>query len=659
MKTQNNSMDKWMRMHIDSNARQELDDLTRQSWERSISYSLDYTNALPKEISPQEFKRIQIERKRLCVCANSVLEPLEQRYINNGYGLILFDQSGCLLRLYGKERFQTWAADNHIKIATRWSEKTIGTNPFSLGIQHEIAASLIGEKNFSRFLINGAYFFAPIRLENGDLYGGIALAIPKDSSSDNMLAWTITLARAIELQLFWFGAASLFGNMSDNCGMLSVDRFNGQVHILIMSDEVIKIFGLPSRDYYYEKLDNIIPNTPTNKSFWNIINTDSKIADKNLHLNVNGKPVDINVSAAPIRQTKFHMHATLLYITSIKRINKLISQYSSNIARYGFENIIGQSEAMQTVIRRSKTAALTDSNILLLGESGVGKDVIAQAIHNNSDRSKKPFIAINCASFSKDLIACELFGYENGAFTGAKKEGALGKFELADNGTLFLDEIGDMPLDLQAVLLRVLEEKSFRKVGGNVVVDVNVRIIAATNKNLIKKIANGLFREDLFYRLGIIRIYIPPLRSRENDIMILAKHFITQICARLGKPVVNLSNSAAAFFKNYPWPGNVRELRNMLEGIISTSDDLEISEQELRRYLGDFAAEAESSDHSAQISHFLQNIESQDECIYDERRDIVRALKICHNNRTKAADYLGMPLRTFYRRLKKYGLLML
>ena len=527
------------------------------------------------------------------------------------------------------------------KLQLAGSENTIGTNPFSLGIQQENAVSLIGEKNFSRFLLNGTYFFSPIKLENGELYGGIALVIPRNSSSDNMLAWTITLARAIELQLFWFRAASLFGNMSDSCGMLSIDRFNGQNHILIMSDEVIKILGLSPKDYYYEKLDNIIPNTPTNKSFWNIINTDSKVSDKCIHLNVNGNPVDINVSAAPIRQTKFHMHGTLLYITSIKRINKLISKYSSNITRYSFESIIGVSEAMQSVIQRSKAASLTDSTILLLGESGVGKDVIAQAIHNNSNRRNKPFIAINCASFSKDLISSELFGYENGAFTGAKKEGALGKFDLADNGTLFLDEIGDMPLDLQTILLRVLEERSFRRAGGNTIVHVNVRIIAATNRNLMKKISNGLFREDLFYRLGIIRIHIPSLRSRESDIMILAQHFITQICARLGKPVVSLSESAAAFFKHYPWPGNVRELKNTLEGIISTSDKLEISEQEIRHYIGDFATETQFSDHAAAISQLLQNTQNQNEYIYDERRDFAKALKTCHNNKTKAADYLG------------------
>jgi transcriptional regulator with PAS, ATPase and Fis domain len=656
MNAQDNFMDKWMRMHIDPDARQELDNLTRQSWETSLSYNLDYMNALPEEISPQEFNRIKRETKRLRVFANSVLEPLEQRYIDNGYGLILFDKSGCLLRLYGKERFQTWAANNHIKIATRWSEKNIGTNVFSLGIQQESLVSLIGENNFSRFLTNGAYFFAPIKLENGELYGGIALAIPRCSSSDNMLSWVFTITQVIELQLFWFGTVNTLGNMPDNYGILSIDRSNGQSHILIMSDEVIKIFGLPLRDYYYERLDNIIPNTSSNKSFWKIINTDLKVTDKNIRLDVNGKQIDINISAAPLKQ-KFHTHGVILHISSTKPISRLISQYSSN-AQYSFDNIIKKSEAMQAVIQRSKTASLTDSNILLLGESGVGKDVIAQAIHNNSKRRNKPFIAINCASLSKDLIASELFGYESGAFTGAKKEGTLGKFELADNGTLFLDEIGDMPLDLQAILLRVLEEKSFRKVGGNTVVHVNVRIIAATNKNLMKKISDGLFREDLFYRLGIIRIHIPPLRNRESDIMILTRHFITQICAQLGKPAVRLSENATSFFKHYLWPGNVRELKNTLEGIISTNDELEISEQEIRRYLGDFTVETQFKEHAVAISQLFQNTQSQNEYIYDERKDFVQALKICHNNKTKAADYLGIPLRTFYRRLKKYGMLM-
>jgi transcriptional regulator with PAS, ATPase and Fis domain len=201
------------------------------------------------------------------------------------------------------------------------------------------------------------------------------------------------------------------------------------------------------------------------------------------------------------------MDGLIIAINSMKRINTLLSKYSVNTARVTFDEILGKSDVFLATTDKCRVASKSGSHILLLGESGVGKDVLAQAIHNESHRRLQPFVALNCASLSKELISSELFGYEEGAFTGAKKGGNIGKFEMANNGTLFLDEIGDMPLDLQAFLLRVLEEKSFMKIGGNSPVHVDVRIIAATNKDLKKLIQQGRFREDLFYRLGIVRIH--------------------------------------------------------------------------------------------------------------------------------------------------------
>ena len=301
-------------------------------------------------------------------------------------------------------------------------------------------------------------------------------------------------------------------------------------------------------------------------------------------------------------------------------------------------------------IKRSKIAALSDSNILIQGESGVGKDVFAQAIHNASKRSHKPFVAINCAAFSKELIASELFGYESGAFTGAKREGSVGKFEIANHGTLFLDEIGDMPMEVQSVLLRVLEEKTFRKVGGNRLIEVDVRIIAATNKNLKELIEQKLFREDLFYRLSIIRINIPPLRNRGGDVYLFADYFIKNLCARMGKPDIKLSKSAMDFLGRYSWPGNIRELQNLLEGIISTHEETLIGEKEIHNYLGDYFMETAVEDKFAGVTPF-------DVFGIDEKEKFELALRKCRNNKTKAAEYLGLSRSTFYRRMQEFGMM--
>jgi len=640
----------WEFMHNNQNALKKLSRITRQSWEKSKTYNLDYMNALPEPIFSRDFERIKLISKRFFVYASSIINPLIDQTSDKEIGLMLFDKEGCLLRLYGREPFLSWANNNNIKIATKWSESVIGTNIFSIGINSENGTILKGAENFSRFLINGDYYFAPIKLDDGDVYGGIALAVPTGRQSDNLLALAVSIARAIVLQFFWFTSLGIYCDITEGTGMLCIDQSNGCNRILMISNETMKILGIPIQHYYYDQLENIIDSLPQNKSFWDILNKNIKVLDKTIQITVSGKPVIVSISTSSFKEKKFHMNGIIVSMNSISRINKLVSKYSGNAARYNFDDVIAQSGIMLEVMKRCKTAALIDSNILILGESGVGKDVIAQAIHNESKRSKKPFVAINCASFSKELIASELFGYESGAFTGAKKEGAMGKFELANNGTFFLDEIGDMPLDIQAVLLRVLEEKCFSKVGGNTIIHSDVRIITATNKNLTDRVKQGLFREDLFYRLGVIRIQIPPLRSRENDILLLTEHFITQICARLGKPKVQLSKDALAYIMEYSWPGNVRELQNLLEGIISTCDAKLINEKEIQHYMGEY-----SDDILVSVPD-KGSIEASVLDEFDERIEYQRALKICRKNKTKAAAYLGISRSTFYRRLHELGM---
>jgi len=655
MMKQSDCMDRWLHMHTDADMLQGLEAPVRESWERSAYYKVNYMNALQEEVPPWEFAKIKQTNKRMCIYTGSIITfPLTRIQVPES-GVLLFDKTGCLLQIYGKKVFHSWAVDNHIKVATRWSEQAIGTNVVALGMHLEGTVSLIGEENYSRFLTNGIFAYTPIKLENGEFLGGVALAAPLHTQVNYLRPLSFMVARAVELQMFWFDMIGLYSNLTENIGMLCLDQSNDQNRILITNIDTIKLLGILNKDYFYDKLETIIDTTDDNKQFWNIVNNKKKVRDLTISLTVKGRKIDVSLSTSIYKEATFHMNGMILYLHSIKHINKLIAQYAGNIARYGFKDIIGESKPMLDVICQAKNASLTDSNILLLGESGVGKDVFAQAVHNSSRRKDKPFVAINCAEFSKELISSELFGYEIGAFTGARKEGRMGKFELADQGTLFLDEIGDMPLDLQAVLLRVLEEGCFRKVGGNTVVNVNVRIIAASNKNLKEKIANGLFRGDLFYRLGVVRLQIPPLRNRGSDMWLLEEFFVKQIYSRLNKPTVTLSISknAKVFLNQYSWPGNVRELRNLLEGIISTSTTSVIDDLEIRHYLGDFEQETQKIDYPA-VS--IVRTQSQDEYTYDEHREFARALKLCNNNKTKAASYLNMPLSTFYRRLKKYGM---
>lgn len=636
---------RWETLHADPKECNTLIGAIRYSWQRSAALPIDYWNARPEQTSATELHKVISKTKELCAYTKSLLDKLlDQNRVRNT-GVILFSPDGFLLFLNGDKYFMSWAEENGIKVGNRWSEEVIGTNIFSIGVKRAEATMLKGEENYSRCLIGGNYYFAPISLDNMDSPGGITIVVRADKHNEFMVNIAVTLARAIELQFFWAGMFQIYSDISEGSGTLVIDQSQGRNEISLISDEIYNVFGIRRKKRFSEDLESIIDPLPANAAFWNIVRGKTKIYDKTVKITIDRKSVVVNVNASPFHESRFNMIGIVLNISSIKRINKLVSLYAGNTAHFTFNNVIGGSDEMRRVIQRSKNAACSNGSILLLGESGVGKDVIAQAIHNHSYRKDHIFVALNCAAFSKELIISELFGYEDGAFTGAKKGGSIGKFEMANNGTLFLDEIGDMPSDLQAVLLRVIEEQALRRVGGNVIIPVNVRIIAATNKNIYEQIRQGSFREDLFYRLGVIRIQIPPLRERRDDILQFAEHYINVICKRVGKQPYVLTKNARKALYEYDWPGNIRELQNLLEGIISTQEKPDIDARAIKDYFS-------SAVHITHSPVFVQEAYEN-----DEKQKIEHALHMFRSNRVKAAAYLGLSRSTLYRRMREYGML--
>jgi two-component system nitrogen regulation response regulator NtrX len=308
------------------------------------------------------------------------------------------------------------------------------------------------------------------------------------------------------------------------------------------------------------------------------------------------------------------------------------------------EILIGESEPMRRLEQQIRSAAASHSRVLITGENGSGKEIVARTLHRHSPRADQPFIDVNCAAIPEELIESELFGHRKGAFTGAIDD-RKGKFELADGGTLFLDEIGDMSERTQAKVLRVLQEQTFQRVGGQQTIRVDVRVIAATNKNLETAIANGSFRSDLFYRLAVIPIEVPPLRARGNDIVLLADHFLRRFSAETGLPKKRLSAGAAAKLKAYAWPGNVRELRNVTErlAILLQGDAIEAEDVQLGA-----AAEAPTS-----IAMDLTLREARDEF---EKQYILARLREYAGNVSRTADALGVERSNLYRKLHAYGI---
>jgi two-component system nitrogen regulation response regulator NtrX len=308
------------------------------------------------------------------------------------------------------------------------------------------------------------------------------------------------------------------------------------------------------------------------------------------------------------------------------------------------EILVGESDTMKHLDQQIRSAAASHSRVLITGENGSGKEIVARTLHRLSPRSEQPFVDVNCAAIPEELIESELFGHRKGAFTGAIDE-RKGKFELADSGTLFLDEVGDMSLKTQAKVLRVLQEQTFQRVGGQQTIKVDVRVIAATNKDLESEIAGGSFRSDLYYRLNVIPIEVPPLRARGNDVVLLADYFLRRFAAEIGQPKKKLSAGATAKLKAYHWPGNVRELRNVAErlAILLPGETIEAEDVQL-------GARVETP---AQIAANLTLKEARDEF---EKQYILSRLREYAGNVSRAADALGVERSNLYRKLHAYGI---
>lgn len=314
--------------------------------------------------------------------------------------------------------------------------------------------------------------------------------------------------------------------------------------------------------------------------------------------------------------------------------------YRLNGTKYTFNHIIGKSDVMAELKRRALKAAESASTVLIYGECGTGKELLAQAIHNASDRQRKPFVTVNCAAIPLELAESEFFGYEGGAFTGARRHGKPGKFELADGGTIFLDEVGDMPLPLQGKLLRVIQEREVERVGGLRPREVDVRIIAATNKDLYRLVGEGKFRQDLFFRLKVLFLKVPPLRERVEDIPLLVYHFIDKYNRQLGRRIEGISDEAMEILKRHNWPGNVRELENMIETAVIFCKGRLIQVEDLAF---EFAG-----DEGRKVGNKIALTEL-------ERDAIFRALEITGGNKSKAAKLLGISRSTLYEKLNFYG----
>lgn len=511
MLTQDDRRQLWDQLHA-GGAQDRLSPFLAAAWAQCASMGvkpdLDALPCLP----PEQFEEAKWNAIRAYGYANRFLFKMLPLVSNPNMGFALFNPKGVLLKLYGAENIQSWCRAHGIARNTVWRMETIGANAVALGLQQYKTMSTVGEEHYCKPLLDVAVHFSPFVTDNEQrpgeylCHGGMALLLPAEQSSPDYLL--LAAAAAYDVSLHMYMGDNLHSMyLPDNRGMFSVNInvTNGKCHILYHNANIFDTFKIPYENLYYQKVEQLLDPLPSNQDFWSILKEGKTVFEKQLTLSVHGRESTYLVTTEPYHQSYLGFKGIRFFIAAPSQISSNVSRRIGNNAMKTFDDIVGDSPQIISALRLARGIARSDSNTLLLGESGVGKDIFAQAIHNASARRDKPFIVLNCAAFPRDLIASELFGYEQGAFTGAKRNGNIGKFELANTGTIFLDEIGEMPLDLQATLLRVIEQKAFMRLGGSTVIHVDVKIIAATNADLIHLVEQKKFRADLYYRLSTLR----------------------------------------------------------------------------------------------------------------------------------------------------------
>lgn len=611
-------------------------------------------------------EQVSAARTRL-IYYNMYLERYVAKTFNKlksySFAIGMFSDEGILTDLYPRDQEaleQLFHGD--IQVGDIW--QGIGYNAVSEGLKVRRSRSSVGEENEADVLKKyGVYFSVMNMREIYEPYNlqpprGVAIIIPAERAEDVYFAMIVGIAHDLMMNIQFKNISVKFYERSGK-GLLVVDSMMAEKTVITYyNEELFRILGIRKTDIQYKPVETLINPLPDNKEFWKIVEECKSINNYPLKIKVGQMETECLVNADAYNQPSIKSVGVIFYLTTQQRINEEVSQKVANGAVKTFDDIIGEDPALKNIIERAKRMALTDSNIMILGESGTGKDVLAQAIHNGSNRRRKPFIALNCGAVPKDLIESELFGYEAGAFTGARKNGNMGKFELAMGGTVFLDEIGEMPLDLQAKLLRLVEQKQLMRLGGSRLINVDVKIIAATNVDIWDMIQRKQFRADLFYRLSTMRLNLMPLRERKGDIIPLSEYFIRRISKRIGKEdIMRLTDEAKELLVSMDWLGNVRELQNLIECIVQL-------------YSGDLILP----------QYILENTMEYQRPLYQEQRPVAltpesvsqpfppvpkpqiitkeelrNALQICGNNRTNAARYLGISRRTLYRKLEEYG----
>lgn len=623
-------------------------DVVAQSWARCREAEVSFREGKGKILlEKKELSQLIDRNKRIIEISKPIMLTLYESVQKPGCAVLLTDQDGFLLCNTGSIGHMDVVNNLNFIPGTSWSELYMGTNAIGTSLLCGYPLQISGAEHYCSVFHNMTCSASPIRNPGGSTVGclGITCSI-SDYPNSHTLGMVIAATKAIENQIRKEDArielmithkqlVTVINSISD--GFLSV---NTKCIITNVNTSAASILGWKNEELIGKNIGEILN---ISSKIDNIFKTGDEYYEEELIADTSKGPLICTVSAKPIIDSS-NIVGIVIIIREIKKVHRIVNEMAGFNAKFHFNDIIGESTAIKAALRRAKKAAASSSTVLLTGESGTGKEVFAHSIHNASNRRNGPFLAINCAAIPRELIHSELFGYNEGAFTGAKRGGRPGKFELASGGTAFLDEIGDMPLDMQANLLRVLQDRAVIRVGGDRPIPVDVRIIAATNKNLQEGISKGNFREDLFYRLNVFTIPIPPLRDRLDDCELMAGAFVETISSKLGKGKITIHPDVFPELKKYPWHGNIRELINILEQAINMIDGNIL----MVEHLPDLVLKNRRGPTPTRRTDIISLEEA-------EKKAIGIALRHCGGNITKASKLLGIGRNTLYQKIRKYG----
>ncbi|MGY5238584.1 sigma-54-dependent Fis family transcriptional regulator [Clostridium tertium] len=623
--------------------------LIENSHKRSEDYGVEKSRDHSKiMLNNEELKKVLEINKELIEISKPYIDMVVESVEDNDFIIILTDNNGCILYIKGANAIKDELEKLNLKVGAYMDEKNIGTNAMGTAITENRCIQITANEHYATIFQSLTCSAAPIHNSKGEIIGTLNLTGKSNMKHPHTLGLVIFGVTAIENELYRIKTNYIL-NQTYNYMKTVIENVDKGIMIIDIHGKIINIneLGLNILDKRNQNLINeyishIIPN------FQNIVDRISKNNEtitKEIKLSHASKyKTEITLKGIKCNEKIIGIVATLTELKEKKKENNFTGAF------FTFNDIIGESDAIKNVIINCKIIANSPSTVLIQGESGTGKEVLAQSIHNYSIRKNNKFIAINCGAIPANIIESELFGYEDGTFTGGKKGGKIGKIELANGGTLFLDEIGEMPLDMQVKLLRVLQEGRVTRLGGSREIPVDMRVIAATNKNLKKEIKKGTFREDLYYRLCVIPIKLPPLRERKGDIRKFIEYFFSMKSIKLEKEIPEITKDLFNRLQGYNWPGNIRQLENCIENIVNLngelSDDiLEESEEKINEIL-DIDSKSISLDEVKKEECF--NLEEI------EKVTIRNAIEYNKYNMTKTARALGISRNTLYLKVKKY-----